>query len=190
MKPLLALGALATLLLSSCGSTSSIQPTSGSLTAETGTYDSLVVKPFKDATAPDDFSAWTAEEQQEHRASVKRAGEKIATLIVSNTKSGSRFKSIGDKQGPGRNLVIEGEITRFNNGIASLRLWVGMGAGSAYLDGVANFKDQKSGREIGKIVFDKNSWPLGGAIASAQNADSFAEGAAEKIAEEALKFAR
>lgn len=190
MKFISALGALATLLLCSCGSTSSVQPASGNLTAEAGTYDSLVVRPFRDSTTPDGFATWTADEQQEHRASVKRAGERIATLVISNTKSGSRFKSIGDKPGPGRNLLIDGEITGFSNGVASLRLWVGMGAGSAYLDGVANFKDQKTGKDIGRIVIDKNTWPLGGAIAASQNADSFAEGAAEKIAAEALRFAR
>lgn len=189
MKSFLALVALSSLFLCSCGSVSSIQPTSGNLSSETGTYDSLIVKPFVDATAPENFSTWTPEEQQEHRAEVKRSGEKLANTIISNAKSKSRFKSIGNKPGPGKNLVIEGEITRFNNGVPSLRLWIGMGAGSAYLDGVANFKDFKTGKEIGKIVIDKNSWPLGGAIAATQNADSLAEGAAEKIAEEAIKLA-
>ncbi len=65
-----------------------------------------------------------------------------------------------------------------------------MGAGSSYLDGEAVFRDATTNKAVGRIVIDKNSWPLGGAIASMQTAERFAEGAAGQVASEALQFAR
>ena len=176
--------------LSSCGTTSGVQTAAGQGSGVVAEYDTLVVKGFRDATSPSGFSSWAAEEQAEHRANVKRCGERMADIVISDAKANSRFKQVGRSKGPGKNLLVEGEITDYNNGVASLRLWIGMGAGSAYLDGMAYFRDASSGKELGRVVIDKNSWPLGGGIAATQTADTFAEGAAKKVASEAAKFAR
>jgi hypothetical protein len=52
-----------------------------------------------------------------------------------------------------------------------------------------NFRDSK-GSSIGVIKVDKNSWPLGGGLAAGQNPEAFMNGAADKIAEEAVKMAK
>jgi len=176
--------------LCSCGSVSSVQPVGGGAVEGLGSYDSLVVKKFTDATSPDGFSRWTADEQTAHRSAVNNCLEKMQRTTISSVSGKGRFRHVGDKPGPGRNLVVDGRITRYKEGVASLRFRIGMGAGSSYLDGEAFFRDAASGKTVGRIVIDKNSWPLGGGIAAMQTAEGFAEGAAQQVASEALKFAR
>ena len=86
-------------------------------------------------------------------------------------------------------LVITGNITKFEEGNSTLRLFVGMGAGSAFFESNVAFRNGGDG-QIGTIKVDKNSWALGGGLAAAQNPTMFMNGAAEKIAEEAKKLAR
>ncbi len=186
----LSAGLLLALGLTSCGSVSSLQTPSGSRsTPVAGNYDHLVVRPLRDASNPDSFATWTPEEQREYRQSVKQCGESIASQVITEVSGHSKFKSVGSKPVKGRTLLVDGEITNFNNGVASLRLFVGMGAGSSHLEGTAFVRDASTGKEVGRIVIDKASWPLGGVIAMSQNADKFGQGAAEKIAEEVTKFA-
>lgn len=70
-----------------------------------------------------------------------------------------------------------------------LRLFIGMGAGSAFFEADVYFRDSK-GATVGKIKADKNSWALGGGVAAAQNPTMFMNGAAEKIAKEAAKLSK
>ena len=78
-------------------------------------------------------------------------------------------------------------VTRFVEGNAALRLFIGMGAGSSYFDATTRFKDS-TGKVLGEIKTDKNSWGLGGSIAAGQTVFKFMENAAEKVAEEARKI--
>lgn len=82
-------------------------------------------------------------------------------------------------------LVVEGEIKRFVEGNAALRLLIGMGAGSSYFDAEIRLTDA-SGVPITRIVADKNSWGLGGGIAASQTVDAFMNEAARKTAEQVL----
>ncbi|WP_371311847.1 DUF4410 domain-containing protein [Pseudovibrio flavus] len=81
-------------------------------------------------------------------------------------------------------IIIRGNISRFKNGSALARAVVGFGAGSSYLDANVDVVDAKTGAKLGKIVVDKNSWPLGGMLAATQTGESYLTGAASKIAEE------
>lgn len=72
-------------------------------------------------------------------------------------------------------------------GSAALRFWVGLGAGNSYFDATTEFRDA-DGRMLGRILTDKNSWGLGGAIAAGQTPETFMNSAAQKIALEARRF--
>ncbi len=76
------------------------------------------------------------------------------------------------------------EITRLKKGSAAARLLIGFGAGSSYFDATVRVRDGASGADYGTIMVDKNSWALGGGLASAQSVESFMEGAAKKVAGE------
>ncbi|MBL9133967.1 MAG: DUF4410 domain-containing protein [Verrucomicrobiaceae bacterium] len=86
-------------------------------------------------------------------------------------------------------LVVTGRITRCDDGNEHLRFLIGMGAGSSYFDAVTQISDG-SGRLLGTIRHDKNSWPLGGSIAATQTAEGFMVGSAEKVAREVAKLVR
>jgi opacity protein-like surface antigen len=83
--------------------------------------------------------------------------------------------------------VIDGVITKYHEGNPMLRAFIGMGAGSAFFEADVYFRNSE-GNIIGKIKADKNSWALGGGLAAAQNPTMFMNGAAAKIAEEAVKL--
>lgn len=89
-----------------------------------------------------------------------------------------------DDRNIGGSLVLSGCVTRYEKGDAAARLLWGFGAGSSYLDATLLFKDGDTGQELGRMVVDRNSWGLGGIIASTQTAESFAEDAAKKVAAE------
>lgn len=78
--------------------------------------------------------------------------------------------------------MIGGEVTRFVEGNAALRLIVGMGAGSSYFDATIRISDGGNGAAINALKADKNSWGLGGSLAAAQTVDTFMSEAAKKTA--------
>ncbi len=52
------------------------------------------------------------------------------------------------------------------------------------------FRDGSTSKPIGTISVDKNSWVLGGMLATTQTADSYMPGAAKKVAAEAKPFGK
>lgn len=81
-------------------------------------------------------------------------------------------------------LIVTGEITRYDEGNPTMRLLIGMGAGSSYFDARVDVLDAKTKKVIGIINVDRNSWVLGGGIAMSQDVASHMDAAAERIAEE------
>jgi hypothetical protein len=179
MKQLIysALGIIPLLLLS-CGTTSPI-------TDAQGTTVTNVSRKFSGATV------------QTFQCKVTKSNENLAPAqtyfadrITAEMKKSGGFTSVTRDTKPGADtLVIDGVITRYEEGNGTLRFMIGMGAGSAYFDSKVFFKDCQ-GKILGEMSVDKNSWVLGGAIAAAQTPQTFMDGAAKKIAEEARKFAK
>lgn len=81
-------------------------------------------------------------------------------------------------------LFVEGDITRYANGNAALRLFFGFGAGSSYFDAFVRFRDTDSGDVVGTVLVDKNSWPIASGVAAFQTGDAEVLGAAKRVAEE------
>ncbi len=175
--PLLAVVTLVACVLSSCGTTSSLK----------GTRDEAITSTRK-------FSRVTV---QDFRLSIPNVGEKVnaskvyfADQIATAIRKTGRFTSVGrNSKADANTLVIDGVITKYEEGNPTLRLFIGMGAGSSFFESDVNFHDGE-GTPVGKIKVDKNSWALGGGIAAGQNPQAFMDGAADKIAEEAAKLAK
>jgi hypothetical protein len=163
--------------VSSCGTVGSLQRTSTVAMAQK--YHRVVIQNFT-ASVPEDELAKAARAQSEYPDSI------AAALIRKGT--GLKVTRDGDV-GPGT-LVVSGHINRCEDGAASLRLWIGMGAGSTYFDATTRISDGGSRTSLGTIKHDKNSWPLGGVIASTQTVDSFMRMAADKTADEVMKLLR
>jgi hypothetical protein len=165
------------LLLSACGTTSSLQNSGGQAVVPTKRFSKVTVQDFK-LTLP------------EPEENAENAPKYFADRIASELKTTGRFAVVERNSKPDANtLVVAGTITKYHEGNSMLRLFIGMGAGSAFFEADVYFRDS-SGATLGKIKADKNSWALGGGVAAAQNPTMFMNGAAEKIAQEAAKLAR
>jgi hypothetical protein len=164
-------------LLTACGTTSGLQNTQGGVITSTKKFSKVTVQNFK--------LSLKEPEQNSNAAPVY-----FADRIASEIKTKGRFAAVERNSKPGPNtLVIDGVITKYHEGNSMLRLFIGMGAGSAFFEADVYFRDA-NGNVIGKVKADKNSWALGGGAAAAQNPTMSMNGAAEKIAEEASKLAK
>ncbi len=163
--------------LAGCGSTSGLQNQQGQAIASTRKFTKVTVKTFK-----------LQLEDKEPEMNSEKSPAYFADRIAFEIKSKGRFGSVGRDTKPDANtLVIDGVITKYHEGNPMLRAFIGMGAGSAFFEADVYFRDSE-GKILGKIKADKNSWALGGGLAAAQNPIMFMNGAAVKIAEEAVKL--
>lgn len=176
-RPSVLVAIVAALVLAGCGTTSNLQGPSGTGLAPARKFSAVTVQDFKVSVS----------EHAEEAASAKTA---FPDRIAAEIKKTGRFASVARNAKPDANtLVIEGVVTKFDEGSTQKRIWLGMGFGMAFLEANVHFHDSK-GNGLGMIKVDKNSWPLGGALAAGQNPHSFMNGAADKVAEEAAKLAR
>ena len=169
------------LLISGCGSVSQLETSENQNLQSIGDYDSVMVLDFSDKTHP---SIKDSSKLEIHRDRVEMAGENFADRIVSELQASGQFKAVVRENLEGRHLIISGDIVRYAEGNAAARLWIGMGAGSSFFDANVVFKDGESGKVLGKVAIDKNSWVLGGGIASGQTVEHFMNRGAKRIAEE------
>ena len=138
----------------------------------------MVVQDFRSAVSDDD-------------GSTVAAGRQFADMIAVEVRSAKPGVPVDrTSRADANSLVIGGEITRSVEGNAALRLFVGMGAGSSYFDADVRLSDGGSGRSLGVLRADKNSWGLGGGIAAGQTVEVFMRGAAHKTAAEAARRLR
>jgi len=170
-------GIIAGLILTGCGTTSGLQGPHGVGTASARKFSKVTVQDFKVSVS-------------EHADEAGSSRVSFPDLIAAEIRKTGRFSSVVRNATPDANtLVIDGVVTKYDEGSTSKRMWLGMGFGMAFLEANVNFRDSK-GSSIGMIKVDKNSWPLGGGFAAGQNPHAFMNGAADKIAEEAAKLAR
>jgi hypothetical protein len=163
-------------LLAGCGTTSDLQTAQGVKVAPSHKYSKVVVQNFKVAVA-------------EHAHEAASSAILFPDAIAGELRKEGHFSNIS-RSGPAdaNTLVIDGVVTKYDEGSQSKRMWLGMGFGMAFLEATVKFSDSK-GNVIGSIKVDKNSWAMGGGLAAGQNPNSFMDDAADKISEEAAKFA-
>jgi hypothetical protein len=178
--------------LAACGHTSNIQPSAPPQGVPAATaakpapldlsgYDRVIVLDYVDAT---DKHKLKPSEIGTYADAVASAARTFPEIIARKVHESGAFKDVARGTCTGDALCVSGRITRLEEGNASLRLWIGMGAGSSYFAATTELSDAATGNPLGSVVTDKNSWPLGGALASAQTVQSFMEGAAGKIADQ------
>lgn len=182
-KPILILAL--SVFISACGTTSGLKTTSksdsgedstsktASQTVDLSSYKRVAVVDFTDGTKKKNIPEFET--------------QKFADIIAAEIKGLGLFEEVNRISNGGDELIISGQITRYNKGNATMRALVGFGAGSSYFDSVVQFIDAQSSEKIGEIVVDKNSWGLGGFVAAGQTVESFMDDAAAKIAKEVKK---
>ncbi|HYF36487.1 MAG TPA: DUF4410 domain-containing protein [Prosthecobacter sp.] len=168
----------AAVTLVSCGTVATTQPVTTGGVRTGKTYSKVVVQDFKNAVSDDDGSTVVA---GRHFADVIAQTLRTSRPGVMVARNGSTDAGT---------LVVSGEITRYMEGNAALRLFVGMGAGSSYFDANIRFSDGANGQALGALRADKNSWGLGGSLAAAQTVEVFMKEAAKKVATDVAPLLR
>jgi hypothetical protein len=79
-------------------------------------------------------------------------------------------------------LLIEGEVTQFDRGNLTTRLFVGLGAGRVRFDTIVRIKDASTGAEIATMDMGRGSGIIGGALGTVITVEYFMQRSAMKVA--------
>lgn len=179
------------LVMGGCGTTSDLKSASNTdELIQLTTYKKVIVLDFQNATTK---KLKSSEKAQVYAEKVALGGKIFADKIALEIKGKRAFDEIIRETdvsklqiNPENNdtLIIRGKVTRYEEGDAMAKLFIGMGAGSTYFDATVELVDPVSQKVIGEIITDKNSWGLGGALAASQTIESFMTEAAVKTAEQ------
>ena len=172
---------LASLLLQACGTTTNLKPAADTSKLDFSAYDRIIVLDFTDAT---DKTGMSVQKRERHEETMRVATRNFADRLAAEIRITHAWFEVLRVPNSAAGIEITGAITRYQSGNAVARLMIGLGAGSSYFDADVVFSDNPSGRKLGQISTDKNSWFLGGGLAAGQSVEGFMQGAAEKIARE------
>lgn len=165
-------------LLTSCGTTSSLQTSGEEKVIDLSPYSRLLVQDFVDEAT----SRARPEAQPILKLKMDDVVKAFPDQIAAVTKAQGGFDEVVRSGSPdARTLVMRGSITQYDEGNATLRWMVGFAAGNVNFDAIVELVDGGSGRTLGEWVVDKNSWALGGGIAATQTPEGFMQEAAVKI---------
>jgi len=174
------------LLFVGCGTTSAFIPVDENLISlDSSNFNKIVVYDFVDKTHKNPKKT-----QSKRRKKIMGfASQRFADLVALKIEKTGAFKEIvrqsNEQIVPEEDyLALRGEITRYYRGNTFLRVIIGYGIGTAFLDANISLYDVKENELIGTFKVDKNSWFLGGVLAITHNIDHFMRGSSEKIARE------
>ena len=173
------------LFLGACGTTSELrEPETSPLVTpldDLSIYQHVVILDFEDQASGE----VEAEKQEEKKRELEVAIKHFADILAKEVSSKIENIDVArENHGKTNTIIISGEITRLEEGSAAARFLIGFGAGSSYFAAIIRVSDSASGAPIGTIKVDKNSWALGGGIASGQTVESFMTGAGQTLAAE------
>lgn len=163
------------LFLTGCGTTSSLKPTD-STKGTSGSKESLNLSGYNKVIVLN---------LEENSASKPfKGGETFSNHIASALEKKKAFSTISRKKDNSHALLVNGKVTNYDKGNAAARMLIGFTAGNSNFDATVNVSDNQTGKKLGTILVDKNSWALGGVMAAVQTVDSLMQSAASKIADE------
>ena len=164
-------------VLSACGTTSKLRNVQGAQACDFSAYDTVIVNDFKDGI--------TISKDDPHIVS---EGKRFADIIASNIRSKHVFnKVVRNQYSTAQALLIDGEITQYEEGNPAARVILGFGAGRSHFDAKVYAKDNRTKKLLADIIVDHRSWALGGAIAGSQDVKAHMNYASSKIASEIAK---
>ena len=122
-------------------------------------YDTLVIKDFSAEGA--EYSNVNDEERAGITKMMPMLMNNIADSLTAELKAKGIFKKIVRNNGSGgKAIVLEGRFSEFNAGSRALKMFVGFGAGKAYLKFKGRFIDGATGKELA-LFEDRETGYLG-----------------------------
>jgi hypothetical protein len=170
----------AALIFTGCGTVSHVTPVAGK-DVDLRSYERVVVMDFADGVSETAKPSLRDRKKAELAVACKAFPDRIA-IELGALKAFQEVSRTGAADA--RTLVISGTITRYEEGSTTMRLMVGMGAGSSYFDAVVDLKDGANSEVLATQKVDKNSWGGGGAIAASQTPEEFMREGARTLAKE------
>src|SRR5262245_22594045 len=170
--------------LAGCGTTSTLKPAQVDRPMDFSAFSKVVVRDFEDKATEHEKPA----RQEAKRREMQRVSRDFADRLASEIEKKAIFQTVL-RSGPEdeSTLLISGNVSRYEEGSATARFLVGMGAGSSYFDASVEFRQGYTRALLGTIKADKNSWVLGGGLAAGQTPEIFMQEAAMKVANEVQK---
>ncbi len=146
-------------------------------------YDTLVIKDFSAEGA--EYSRVDDEEKAGIIKMMPMLMNNIADALTAELKAKGVFKNISRNTAPGgRQIILEGKISEFNAGSKALKMFVGFGAGKAYLKFKGRFVDA-TGKEL--ATFEDRETGYLGSMSLMSYTDLFPH-QAKSIGENLAKF--
>jgi len=122
-------------------------------------YDTLLIRDFTAEGA--EYSNVNDEEKAGITKMIPMLMNNIADSLTSELKSKGIFKSVLRNNAPdGKVIILEGRFSEFNAGNRALKMFVGFGAGKAYLKFKGRFIDGTTGQELA-LFEDRETGYLG-----------------------------
>jgi len=147
-------------------------------------YDTLLIKDFTAEGA--EYSNVNDEEKAGITKMMPVLMNNIANSLAAELKSKGIFKKITrNKINGGKTIVLEGRFSEFNAGSRALKMFVGFGAGKAYLKFKGRFIDGATGKELA-LFEDRETGYLGSM--SAMSYEELFPYQAKSIGENLAKF--
>src|SRR5260370_24175997 len=148
---------LMALLLAGCGTTSGLKGTAGNSSLDLSLFDRVVVRDFVDKASEHAKDS----DRQRKQARMRRVTKDFADMLAWEIGQGHAFQQVvRNGTEDEKTLLLAGQITRFEEGEPNLSLWMGMGAGSSFLDSRVDFIKGGSGSLFVTIVDNSNSFVL------------------------------
>lgn len=147
-------------------------------------YDTLVIKDFTAEGA--EYSSVNDEEKAGITKMMPMLMNNIADSLTAELKSKGVFKKIvRNKDSGGKTIVLEARFSEFNAGSRALKMFIGFGAGKAYLKFKGRFIDGATGKELAQFE-DRETGYLGSM--SALSYEELFPHQAKSIGENLAKF--
>lgn len=115
------------------------------------TYDTIIIRDVKTDGA--EYSRVDDEERVKIEAMKPLLVRTLSESLDMELKARKLFKNILKNEEPkGKAVIFEGAITEFNAGSRALKIFVGFGAGKAYLKIKGRLIDAETGKELAVFV--------------------------------------
>lgn len=175
---------VATLAATGCGTLGKLQ-TADAAPRTIADYDRVIVADF----AVNDTRPAKDEAQAAERAANIEAGRKaFSAAIAEEIRATGAFAEVAQAKMAAPALQVTGTVDLWEPGNVAARSLVGF-VGKSEFSATVIFSDLETGAELGRVVSDRNSWPLpiGASTNVVQSVDFLMKQAAKRVAAELAK---
>jgi hypothetical protein len=176
--------AAAVLLLGGCGTLGRLD-TPAATQRDIADYDRVIVADF----AANDTRPAKDDAQAYARAAAIEVGRRaFAAKVAEEIRATGAFAEVAQGKMPAPALQLTGSIDQWEPGNVAARSLVGF-AGKSEFNATVIVSDLETGEELGRIVVDRNSWPLpiGASTNLVQSVEFLMHQAARRVAAELAK---